>query len=641
MRIGRPRLNFRTKVVLLAVVLAAASQLAILVPLAHELGQRQLSEADARLARAAVLYDEYLSHRGQQLSAAGAVLASDYRLHSALTVADSDAIDSLLRELASRSWAGDTATHGTAVLAGLTNRVAALGVLALLVTAAVAACLAGTVTRPIRRLVAAARRMADGVYGQPLTVRSEDEFAELAYGFNAMQDAIASREQHIVHMAHHDSLSGLPTREIIVSQMRDALATVERLAVVNFVLHRFDELAASLGHNTADQLIRLVAGRLRDRLEDGQILGHLNRQEFIFVLPGADQNAAEALVLEIQSMLRSGLAVGNANIAMQIRAGISHCPEHGNDASKLLSCAGVARGKARHHQGSCGFYEPGQEERPRQLIRIVGDFPRALLNGELWVEYQPKVVCDSGELVGAEALVRWQHPTLGRLPPDEFVAAIEQTGGISQLTRWVLAEATRTLAGWHAAGLEISLSVNVSADDLIDNELPAWLVELCARQGVEPEWLTLEITESAIMHDVESSLAVIASLRSHGFRIAIDDFGTGHSALAQLKRLPVDELKIDKSFVTNIGDSRDEAVVRSAIDLAQQFGLTAVAEGVEDEACRVRLVRLGCEIAQGYLFSRALPAREFPVWARAWQAGAGADIVSLVEVPNTRRRASR
>jgi diguanylate cyclase (GGDEF)-like protein len=513
-----------------------------------------------------------------------------------------------------------------------------LSAIALLLTLGAAVWLPRLVTRPIGQLVDAARRMAEGIYNQPLKVNSRDEFGVLAQGFNSMQEAIAQREQHILHMAHHDSLSGLPTREMIVGEIRDAIANVDQLAIINLVLHRFDELAASLGHRTADRLIQLVAARLRDRLEDGQLLGHLNHQEFVLVLPGATFKEAEARVCDIQSMLRAGLAVGQANISLQIRAGVSLFPDHGINASELLRCAAIARGNASHHLGSVGIYEPGQEEKSLKLIRIVGDFPRALQNNELWVEFQPKINCESLELNGAEALVRWEHSRLGRLSPETFIEAIERAGGISQLTRWVLDETAATVATWRARGLMVPVSVNISAHDLIDNYLPTFLESRFSRYGIVSSSLTLEVTESAIMRDVEHSLSVIRAIRALGCKIAIDDFGTGHSALDQLKRLPVDELKIDKSFVLNIHDRRDEAVVRMAIELAHQFGLTAVAEGVEDEASLLRLQQLGCETAQGFYFSKALAAGEFFAWASAWAAGEGADIVTLVDSSERPRR---
>ena len=521
----------------------------------------------------------------------------------------------------------------------LRDRLILLAAVALLITLCTAIWLSRMVTRPVGRLVEAAQRMAEGIYSQPLVVKSHDEFSVLAEGFNSMQRAIAKREQDIVHMAQHDSLSGLPTRDIIVGEIRHVVDDCDQLAVINFVLHRFDELASSLGHRTADRLIQLVAERLRDRLKAGQLLGHLNHSEFVVVLPEADLADAESWVHELQSMLRAGLAIGDANISLQLRAGVSLYPDHGVNASELLRCAGIARGHASHLQGSVGVYESGQEKRALELIRIVGDFPRALQQREIKVEFQPKIDCTSLELAGAEALVRWDHPELGRLPPGEFIEAIEQAGGISQLTRWVLEETAATIASWRAKSLELPVSVNISADDLVDDYLLEHLGDLCARYAFEPRLLTLEITESAIMRDVDNALAVVAAIRERGFRISIDDFGTGHSALAQLKRLPVDELKIDKSFVLNIADQRDEAVVRTAIELAHKFGLTAVAEGVEDDACLARLRQLGCESAQGFYFSRSLPAEQFDAWARRWSLGQGADIVSLLDSQGQPRRA--
>jgi len=797
LRIGRLKLSFRTRLVLTAVILVSAIELATVVPVLSEFKRHQVLEADERLDRADFLYDEYLEHRRLQLTMALEALLHDSPFRAAVAEGDQHAVESMLHEHVRRAdrasdlaagvfdaqgrnvagfgggralWpgaamqrhAGDAVVdeavasvefidgrpyHAVTValggsrpmawvtlaapidagfaaelgrrttlettivgfdgagkqiyastiagdqraaamrairlgneadtppgvsgnaawitrlrpyageadglyvalqlpviemaarFAGVRNTVGLLALGALLLSTGAAVWLSSKVTRPVQRLVAAAGRMADGIYGQAISVQSNDEFAVLAQGFNTMQEAIASREQRIVHMAHHDSLSGLPTREIVVSELRDAIDTSTRLAVVNFVLHGFDELASSLGYRIADRLVQLVAGRLRDQLQERQILGHLNRQEFVVVLPEANLEDAQAFVLAIQHLLRSGLSVGDADISLQIRAGVALCPQHGENASELLRRAGIARGPASHHLGSVGVYEPGQEEKTLERIRIVSDFPRALVSGELWVEYQPKVGCESGDLRGAEALCRWHHPRFGLLPPDEFVDAIEQAGSISQLTRWVLAEAVATLSEWRRHGVFTSMSINISANDLIDDYLPAYLDRLCFREDIQPGRITLEVTESAIMHDARRSLAVIAALREAGFRIAIDDFGTGHSALAQLKRMSVDELKIDKSFVLNIADRRDEAVVRTAIELAHQFGLTAVAEGVENEACRIRLQQLGCDVVQGFLHAKAMRAREFLAWARARPDGQGADILKLVRTGEQRRRA--
>ncbi|HUF72754.1 MAG TPA: EAL domain-containing protein [Gammaproteobacteria bacterium] len=796
MRLRAPRLTFRFKVVLFAVVLVTAIQLGTLFPVLNEARQWQQNQADRSVELAGVVFDEYMLSRSEQMALTVSALALDYGFRDTVASGDVPSIEGLLKNHARRAgmetaaifeldgshlastgggralfprdamarfdadptdtdpvvsvgFIDDRPYHAVTVpveapvpiawatlglpiddefveeigrLTGLDSTIVGFGVgsktvyattlagdvrdaaladvrlgdaadramslsdapgwltqlrpyrdesdgiyvalqlpienvladygamrnefiatfsVALLLTVAAAVWLSSMVTSPIGRLVDAAQRMADGIYSKPIEIRSRDEFAVLAQGFNSMQQAIANREQDIVHMAHHDSLSGLPTREIIVSEIRDAIAETDQLAIINFVMHRFDELAASLGHRTADRLIQLVAGRLRDRLREGELLGHLNHQEFVVVLPDADHDQAEDYVRDLQAMLRSGVAVGNANISLQIRAGISLFPDHGINASELLRCAGIARGHASHHLGSVGVYEPGQEERSLGLIQIVGDFPRALTNRELWVEYQPKIDCQSLAVTGAEALTRWHHPKLGRLAPDTFVEAIEQAGGISQLTRWVLEEAASTLAGWRSQGLKISMSANISPDDLMDRYLPPFLESLCQRHGIDPGSLTLEVTESSIMRNVENSLSVINAIRRLGFRVAIDDFGTGHSALAQLKRLPVDELKIDKSFVLNIDDQRDEAVVRTAIELAHKFGLAAVAEGVEDEACLTRLTQLGCESAQGFFISQSLPPDEFVAWARAWRGAGGADIVSLIGEGEKSRSAGR
>lgn len=503
--------------------------------------------------------------------------------------------------------------------------------LSLLLALAVAFGVSKSVAGQLGGFIEAARRISDGVYTQPVRSRSQDEFAGLARGFNAMQEAIAARERDIVRMARHHSLSGLPTREIMVTEVSDAITRSHRLAVINLALHGFDELASSLGLRTADRLIQLAADRLCDQLLHGELLAHLNLQEFALALPGATLEQAKSRVSDIQTLLRSGIALGNANIALQLRAGIAMYPQDGVSASELLRCAAIARNNASHHMGSIGVYEFKQEERALELIQIVGDFPRALRDRELWLEFQPKIDCNTLALCGAEALARWHHPKLGRLPPDVFVEAIERAGGVSQLTQWVLEEAMLALVRWAREGLEPTISVNISADDLIDGYLPPFLETLCNRYAVAPGALTLEVTESSIMQDVESSLAVIGAVRELGCRISIDDFGTGHSSLAQLKRIPVDELKIDKSFVLNIGDRRDEAVVRTAIELAHKFGLSVVAEGVEDEACLIRLQQLGCEAAQGFYFSRSLASEAFVAWAKSWASGAGADIVSLVD----------
>jgi EAL domain-containing protein (putative c-di-GMP-specific phosphodiesterase class I) len=296
----------------------------------------------------------------------------------------------------------------------------------------------------------------------------------------------------------------------------------------------------------------------------------------------------------------------------------------------------VARNDAQLRFEPTVVYRLGQEDHALQQIRIVGEFPNAVKNNELELNFQPKIDCTTRQVTGAEALVRWRHPELGLLMPDTFVEAVEQAGSVAMLTRWVLREGAANCAAWRQMGFDFTLAVNISVDDLVDEYLPYFLLDVAKRNGLRPRDITLEVTESAIMHNVQMSLSVVACMRELGFRVAMDDFGTGQSALAQLKRLPLDELKIDKSFVMNMCSRKDEAIVSTAINLGHQLGLGVVAEGVEDAQTLERLRALGCEHAQGYHVSKPLPAAEVPAWARRWTAEQGSDILTLVRGEETR-----
>lgn len=516
----------------------------------------------------------------------------------------------------------------TASYRSIRNLLVLISSLALLCATGGAIWVAGMVTRPVQILVAAARRMREGVYTQAVNVDSADELGDLAAGFNSMQEAIADRERHIFHIAHHDSLSGLPTRDIVVGQLRDKLEDVERLAVVDLALNRFDGIASSLGYRTADEVIKLVAGVFRNVLKQDELLGHLRQQEFVFVLPGRTVEQASEYVQNLRDTLRAGVTVKGANISLQATAGIAAYPDHSHEAAELFRFASIARNDAEHRAEPVGIYRSGQEDRALQLVRIVGDFPKALQNDELELHFQPKIDSNTRMLVGAEALVRWSHPELGMLPPDTFIEAIEQAGGIAHLTRWVLREAIVSCANWRTNGVNVAIAVNISADDLVDEYLPYYLLELTNQNRLKPADVTLEITESAIMRNIEMSRSVVTCMRELGFKVAIDDFGTGQSALAQLKRLPVDELKIDKMFVLNMENQRDEAIVRASIELGHQFGLCVVGEGVEDEQSLERLRQMGCEYAQGFHISKPLRPTDFLRWARNWAQTT--DLVALV-----------
>jgi diguanylate cyclase (GGDEF)-like protein len=488
----------------------------------------------------------------------------------------------------------------------------------LLLAVAGAIWLGGMVTRPVGILARAARRMREGIYTEPVSVPSSDELGELAAGFNAMQQAIADREKHIYQIAHHDSLSGLPNRELILEQLREATDSHASLAVVNLALNRFNRIISSLGHRAADEVIKLVATLLRRRIGPEQSLGHLNRHDFVLILPDCDAERAAEHVKQLTDALRSGVRLGGANVSLQATAGIACYPEHASTPTDLLQCAATARNDAQLKYEPIVAYHAGRQDHAMRQIKIVGDYIAGLKSGEFEVHWQPKIECNNRRIYGAEGLVRWRHPELGLLMPDDFIDAIEQVGGIGRLTRWVLKCAAAQCAAWRDAGWPLSVAVNISVDDLVDQYLPYYLLELVDRHRLQPANITLEVTETAIMRNVQMSLSVVSCIRELGFRVAIDDFGTGQSALAQLKRLPLDELKIDKSFVMNMQSKRDEAIVRAVIELGHQLGLCVVSEGVEERSVLERLRALGCERAQGFYIGRPLPQPDFLVAAKQW-----------------------
>jgi len=495
--------------------------------------------------------------------------------------------------------------------------------------------LATSVTKPVSSLVAAARRMREGVYTEPIDVQSSDELGELAEGFNAMQEAIADREERIVYQATHDSLSGLPKRALIFQRLQEQLETEEPFTLLNLAIDGFSRLESSLGHRAGDRVIELVAGVLRDSMDDDQFLGHPGGNEFVILLPRFEIDSACQWVERLSRALHAGVKIQEANLSLRASVGIARYPNHSADSDELMVRASVARNEANARRDLFAVYRPGQEEHYIQQLKIVGDFPRAIQDKELVIHFQPKIDCRTREVLGAEALVRWQHPEFGLLMPDTFIDALEQAGSIGHLTHWVIEEAVGNCREWAAQGVNLGVAINLSVDDLLDDYLPYYLLEVTNNQELLASSLTLEVTENAVMRDASQALMVLDCIRQLGFRVSIDDFGTGQSSLAQLKRLPLDELKIDRSFVMNMPDAKDEAIIRATIELAHHLSLSVVAEGVESEEVLTRLQSLGCEHAQGYHISPPIPAEAFCDWVRQWRRRENAEVI-----PQRRRSSS-
>jgi len=489
----------------------------------------------------------------------------------------------------------------------------------LIIVTLTAVYVSGAIAKPIRDLVNATRRMISGNYDSVVNVNSDDEFGELATSFNSMRTAISDHEERISHHVLHDSLTGLPNRNKILQRLtraiddaRDDDATV---AILSIRLTRMAAISSTLGHNASDELIRLAARHLEVNVDDGDILGQVGTNEFVLILAESNIDNALSYAEKIESILGAGVTLGRINITLQTAIGISVFPKHGEQAADLLRNASIARSEAETRHERVRMYETGREDHYVRQLRIVNDLRSALQREEIQLHFQPKILLPTGEPCGAEALVRWRHPELGYLAPDEFIGAAEQAGTILHLSRYVLQRALEYCREWRDQKYELGISVNLSARDLQDEYLPHFVLQILKEQDIEAQRLTLEITENSVMQDVNLSITVLECLRDIGVRISIDDFGTGHSSLAQLRNIPLHELKIDRSFVSDmLEESQNEAIVRATIELAHQMGLEVCAEGVEDEKTLRYLSDAGCEQAQGYFLSKPVPSDYLIDW---------------------------
>jgi diguanylate cyclase (GGDEF)-like protein len=417
--------------------------------------------------------------------------------------------------------------------------------------------------------------------------------------------------EEIQHRAHYDQLTELPNRTLFQLRIEEAISASAGDPVVVMLLDvdRFKEVNDTLGHEMGDLLLRELGARLHVlACED---VARLGGDEFGILLPGASVAEATFLADRIHAALEQPFHLGGFSLEIATSVGIAVYPEHGVDADALLQHADVAMYVAKAAHAGTALYSAEQDTNDAARLALAGELRRAIENEQLVVFFQPKAELESGRIVGVEALVRWQHPERGFIPPNDFIPIAERTGLIKPLSRYVLAVALRQCGRWAADGLDLHVAVNHTIPDLLDLELPDRIAVLLAETGVEPQQLELEITESTILADPFRVRHVLDRLNEMGLRLAIDDFGTGYSSLAYLKRLPVQTIKIDRSFVTDMLESEsDAAIVRSTIDLARNLGLQVVAEGVETQEMWDSLREQGCTLAQGYLIGKPMPAGE-------------------------------
>ncbi len=439
-------------------------------------------------------------------------------------------------------------------------------------------------------------------------------------------------------LARYDPLTGLPNRTLFRERAARAIGRAgaggEPIAVLLLDLDAFKQINDTLGHGAGDAVLREVAARLRAELDPETLLARLGNDEYAILQtgaggigrgagagdPGGSAGAggvedALALAASVQSALQAPVTFDGVALNVEASIGIALVPDHARSADELLQRADMALDRARSRRGRVEVYSPEHHRSGAERLALLGEVRPALERGEFRLFYQPQIALRTGRVSGVEALLRWRHPKRGMIPPLQFISLIEQTALVGPVTLHVIDLALRQSAVWREAGLELGMSVNLSARNLHDPELPEQIASLLAHHAVPAAALTLEVTESAAMADPATAVGVLEALRALGSGVSIDDFGSGNASIAYLAKLPVGELKIDRSFVTPMCESpRDEAIVRTTIDLARHLGLHVVAEGIETPDVCERLAEMGCDIGQGYLISRPAPAAELTPW---------------------------
>jgi diguanylate cyclase (GGDEF)-like protein/PAS domain S-box-containing protein len=436
----------------------------------------------------------------------------------------------------------------------------------------------------------------------------------------AAERALVAQAELNEHQASHDALTGLANRTLFSHRVERALDAARpeggHVAVIVMDLNRFKEVNDSLGHHAGDELLQEVARRVLSVLRTSDAVARLGGDEFGILLPDlSGPSAATAVVEKLIAAMEEPITVQDLPLVVEASVGIAMFPDDGLDVDTLLRAADVAMYTAKEETKGYGFFDGSTHQLDVARLTLVGELRRALEKRELVLHYQPQALLGSGEVHSVEALLRWNHPERGLIGPGEFIPLAQQTGLIRPLTMYVIGEAVRQCRAWERQGLELAISVNVSTRNLLDVEFPAQVKGLLDAWELDASRLAIEITEDSVLTDPVRTKAILEELAGMGIRLAIDDFGTGYSSLAYLKRLPITEIKIDRSFVMGMSTDEDDAtIVRSTIDLGRNLGLEVVAEGVESESVWNTLRELGCTIAQGYYLSRPVPPDELGAW---------------------------
>ncbi|WP_114968240.1 putative bifunctional diguanylate cyclase/phosphodiesterase [Rhodoferax ferrireducens] len=453
---------------------------------------------------------------------------------------------------------------------------------------------------------------------------------DLAYGIANLRMRVQHRaaQATIARLAYYDALTGMPNRTLLLEQLEEAMQAAKQqhrsLALLHLEVGRFHEINKVLGYRAGDELLQELGRRLAGAVQDDEMLARVGEAEFALLLPNGGAEHAIQVAQRLVSLLREPVMVSGLMLDANPRIGIALFPGHATDADALIRRANAAMHQTKPVRGGYAMYTGGQEQEHIRRLALMGDLHRAIEHNELRLYCQPKVAIASRRVCGAEALVRWQHPQHGMISTTEFIQLAEQAGTITPLTNWMLEAAFSQSYAWQEAGLARALAVNLSAHDLYDPGLIDRIRGLFSTWGLDPALIQFELTESALMADPAAALETLTRLKQLEVELFVDDYGTGYSSLSYLQMLPVDGVKIDQSFVMPMMQSSDsEVIVHSTIELGHNLGLKVVAEGVESQAIWERLAGLGCDVAQGYLISKPMPAEQFQAWESNWSQLSG------------------
>ncbi len=491
-------------------------------------------------------------------------------------------------------------------------------VLSLLLLVAGSVVVARGVTKPLTDLASAAQQIAKGRYEEVETESKGDEVADLTSSFNQMISAVKEREKKITFQAYHDPETGLRNRLMFDRMMQQEIDQSDSFVLVVAEVQQLPELRTVLNHQNINDLIKGVARRI-EKVADTEV-ARVSTESFGFLVRNAED--AETRASLVLNSFMTPFDVADIVIDAGVKLGLVKFPGDGEDGATLLRHGQAALDKGRDAPRGFAWYDPDRDSSQKARLSMMSELRGGLKNGEVKFAYQPKLDLESGKITAVEALIRWISPSRGFVPPDDFIPMAERTGDICHVTDWALRQAVKQAADWRARGLNLAVAVNLSTNDLMNQSLPAQILALLREYDLPAEFLKLEVTESAVMHDMTRALDVLNMLSAMGLALSIDDYGTGYSSLSYIKRLPVGEIKIDKSFVLNLAkNDEDKILVRSTIELGHNLGLSVTAEGVEDEESVVQLREYGCNVIQGYHIARPLPPAELEEFLKESEYG--------------------